>query len=150
MMIFGGCIQTERRRCTQFRNKCFVNRPRKCRLYCISSSFSKIRSCESFGCGDFCAGSPRGCTACRQRMFFKSWRVQLWDRSQERDKWRIVEQIVYNQTPQIQERVVKGCGRSGPNHPKSRCASGIVMPSTDHPDSSENSRGSTSVVPLIE
>ena len=24
---------------------------------------------------------------------------------------------------------MKGCGRSGPNHPKSRCAIGIVMPS---------------------
>ena len=75
--------------------------------------------------------------------------MKLWDRSQECDKWRIVEQIVYNQAPQIQERIVKGSGRSGPNHPKSRCASGTVMPSTDHPDSSENSEGSTSVVPLI-
>ena len=31
---------------------------------------------------------------------------------------------------------MKGCGRSGPNHPKSRCATGTVMPSNDHPDSS--------------
>ena len=73
--------------------------------------------------------------------------MKLWDRSPECDEWRIVEQIVYNQVPQIQEQVVKGCDRSGPSHPKSRCASGIVMPSTDHPDSSENSGGSTSVVP---
>ena len=28
------------------------------------------------------------------------------------------------------EQDVKCCGRSGPNHPKSRCASGTVMPST--------------------
>ena len=33
---------------------------------------------------------------------------------------------------------MKGCGRSGPNHPKSRGASGTMMPSTDHPDSSQN------------
>ena len=72
--------------------------------------------------------------------------MKSWDRSQEHDQWRTVEQIVYNQTPQIQEQVVKGCGRSGTDHPKSRCASVIVMPSTDHPDSSENSGGSTSVV----
>ena len=147
-MIFGGCVQTVRRRCRQFRNKCFgynfshVNRSWKCRLYCISSSLSKIHSCD---CGSRCAGSQRGCTVCRQRMFFMSWRrsVKLWDRSQERDLWRTVAQIVYNQAPQIQERIVKGCGGSGPNHPKSRCASGTVMPSTDHRDRSENSGGST-------
>ena len=44
--------------------------------------------------------------------------MKLSDRSQERDSLRTVEQIVYNQVPQIQERIVKGCGRSGPNHPK--------------------------------
>ena len=60
--------------------------------------------------------------------------MKMWDRSQ------------YNQVPQIQERIVKGCGRSGQNDPKSRCASGTVMPSTDHPDSSEDSGDSTSVV----
>ena len=64
---------------------------------------------------------------CRRSLILKSWQrsVKLWDRSQECDQWRIVEQIVYNQVPQIQEQ---------------------VMPSTDHPDSSENSGGSTSVV----
>ena len=41
---------------------------------------------------------------------------------------------------------MKRCGRSGPNHHKSRRASSTVMPSTDHPDSSENSGGPTSVV----
>ena len=60
--------------------------------------------------------------------------------------WCTVEQIVYNQVPQIQERIVKSYGRSGPNHPKSRCASGIVMPSADHPDSG----GSTRCSSLIE
>ena len=56
---------------------------------------------------------------------------------------RTVEQIVYNQVPQIQEQ---DCGRSGPDHPKSRCAGCTVMPSTDHPESSEDSKGSSSVV----
>ena len=70
--------------------------------------------------------------------------MKLWDRSQECDQWRIVEQIVYNQVPQIQEQVVIEVVQI---IPKSRCASGIVMPCTDHPDSSENIGGSTSVVP---
>ena len=86
--IFGDCVQTVRRRSRQFRNNFFgynfshVNRSWKCRLHCISSSVSKIHSCD---CGSRCAGSPRGCTVCRQRMFLKSWRrsVKLWDRSQE-------------------------------------------------------------------
>ena len=30
--------------------------------------------------------------------------MTLWDQSQERDWWRIVEHIVYNQVPQIQEQ----------------------------------------------
>ena len=72
--------------------------------------------------------------------------MKLWDRSQERDQWRTFEQIVYNQAPQIQERIVKGCGGSGPDRSKSRCASGTVMPSTDHPNSSEDRGGSTSAV----
>ena len=81
-------------------------------------------------------------------MFVKSSRrsVKLLDRSHERDYWRTVEQIVHNQVLQIQERIVKGCGRTGPHHPKSRCASGTLMPSTNHPDSSEDSGGSTCVV----
>ena len=47
---------------------------------------------------------PAWYTVCRQRMFLESRRrsVKLWDRSQERDQWRIVEHIVYNQDPQIQ------------------------------------------------
>ena len=40
---------------------------------------------------------------------------------------------------------MKGCDRSGPDHLNSRCVSGAVMPSTVHPDSSEDSGGSTSV-----
>ena len=41
-------------------------------------------------------------------MLLKSCRrsVKLWDRSQECDSWRTVEQIVYNQVPQFQEQVV--------------------------------------------
>ena len=150
MMIFGDCVQTTRRRCRQFRNKCFgykishVNRSWKCRLYCISSSLSKIHSCD---CGSRCAGSPRGCSVCRRRMFFKSWRrsVKLWDRSQERDYWRTVEQIVQ---PSPSDSGAD-CGRLWLKWSKSSqelmCQWYCDVPSTDHPDSSEDSGGSTSV-----
>ena len=107
MMIFRCCVQTVRRRCKTFPkqvlryNFSHVNRPWKCR-FCRKSTVD---------CGSRCASPPRGCTVCRQRMFLKSRRrsVKLWDRSQERDWWRTVEQFVCNQVPQIQEQDVEGC-----------------------------------------
>ena len=88
MRIFGDCVQTMRRRCRQFRNKCFgynfshVNRSWKCALYCISSSLSKTVIAEAV-----VQVSRVDVQYVDKRMFFKSCRrsVKLWDRPQECD-----------------------------------------------------------------
>ena len=76
---------------------------------------------------------------------------------QERVQQRTVEQIVDVAVPQVVKEIVEvvqiipsGASLDAYQRPNRLCASGEATPSTDHPDSSEDSGGSTTGSSLIE